>query len=59
MPRSRGGAGHKVSARALEACVTKEVIKTVLVTAWVAGVPTFVASRSMLEKPLGLATSRL
>jgi alkylhydroperoxidase/carboxymuconolactone decarboxylase family protein YurZ len=52
MPRSRGGAGHKVSARALEACVTEEVIETILMTAWVAGFPTLVASRSMLEKLL-------
>lgn len=45
---------HKVLARALEAGATKdEIIETILVTAWVAGIPTLVASKSILEKLLG------
>jgi len=45
---------HKVLARALEAGATKEeVVETILVTTWVAGIPALVASRSILEKLLG------
>ncbi|MHC1600940.1 MAG: carboxymuconolactone decarboxylase family protein [Candidatus Nezhaarchaeales archaeon] len=41
---------HKILARALEAGATREeIIETILVVTWFSGVPSLVASRSIIE----------